>query len=70
SVIHPLSSVTRFLMIAIGRYDAREQREGLRAAAQTLQELFRSAKEEEKQTSRLTLALGSCGAVFLLVLLL
>ncbi|MCD8086938.1 MAG: stage III sporulation protein AB [Clostridiales bacterium] len=54
----------------LGRYDAREQRAGLHAAAQTLQEIFRSTKEEEKQTSRLTLALGSCGAVFLLVLLL
>lgn len=54
----------------LGRYDAKEQRKGLHAAAQTLQEVFQSAKEEEKQTSRLTLALGSCAAVFLLVLLL
>ncbi|MCD7857325.1 MAG: stage III sporulation protein AB [Clostridiales bacterium] len=54
----------------LGRYDAQEQRKGLHAVAQTLQEIFQSAKEEEKQTSRLTLALGSCGAVFLLVLLL
>ncbi|MCD8127357.1 MAG: stage III sporulation protein AB [Clostridiales bacterium] len=54
----------------LGRYDAREQRKGLHTAAQTLQEELQSAKEEEKQTSRLTLALGSCTAVFLLVLLL
>lgn len=54
----------------LGRYTAEEQRAGLQMTVQALQEELQLAKEEERRASRLGLALGSCAAVFLLVLLL